>query len=1456
MKKILTLSFAICISLFLKVLAQCPAPKINNFSPATGFIGSIVTINGAYFDSNPNNNQVFFGAAKATVVSASFSTLTVIAPIGGTTALISVKNNCNKIAYSCVPFNGIFCPAPLTSSTYENTSYQINAKGAFNMNCYDMDLDSKPDLISGGLIAGGFTIARNTSTPGNLSFSGYDISCPGPSQQVIADFDGDGKLDIIFASNGPIQFLRNTSSPGTLNFDSYLTLTSNLNFDQISAGDFNNDGKIDFVAEGGNILRTYINNSSGSGNISFAANITVNVGGRCTGIQCVDVDGDGLTDILATQGDYDRVISLRNSNTSNSNTFSFESPEFWNSGGLYPFRCQIGDFDKDGKIDLITCNFNGTANTAILRNSSSVGDISFATSVNLSAPASNFRIVVGDVNGDGLPDIVTRSLSMNVFSVYPNISSGPGSINFDSRIDYTSSAMAEINGIAVADLDGDYIPDIATSGIFSNTIRIHRNTSSHYDTTPPIASCKNISVALNTFGSVTVSAAMIDNGSSDACGISSILIDNDASKTFSCSDIGANTVTLKVIDRSNNTSTCNAIITVTAATITTLDQTTVCDGDSVLLTANSGDSYQWYNNSNLILGATNQTYTATITGSYQVEVNNSGGCSGTSSATSVTVNTNPTVDLTPSGSAPLCNGSAVLTASTSSLYQWKLNGNDIQGATQQSFNATSTGTYSVKVVDLFGCSATSNGIVVNNTPPEIDITGNGNSIIDGDNTPSNTDETMLGFYGSGTSTFTIKNLGSGNLRISSITIDGENYENFTLGGISFPTDISANGSKTFTVTFNLSNLGTKNATVNISTNDCNESHYNFDIYGELSCTTPEFISCPENIEVSASGTACDAIVTYTPEISGIPEAELTYLFDGATTGSGNGDGSGSNFNVGTTTVSLIASNACGTVICSFNITVNGTNPNITITQSDLPEFCQGGSIKLTANATGGESFEYLWSNEATTKTIEVQSGADYTVFVINNFGCTASASTTVAYNISAQLSSYTILATDEIELEEKSEVQTGGVGAYGCNGEIEVEDKSKITGSTTFAKAKNIDVSGGSTVTTKYYSAVSVDLPNFKYNPYCENECKSKHHKHCDKDCKDSKHSHCKSDCKERNHSERCHSKYHKNCNSSCKNKNHNHCKSSCKDDDHNHCKHANCNDEDHHHCAVSCHTKYHKNCNSGCNNSSHVHCKSNCNNSSHNHCSHANCKGKNDITVGSNKSVTLTDSIYGKISVGKNSTVTFTSDVVYIKELKTSDDVTVKFTEQCVKMMVCDDVELKKDNQFNSTGKTVVMYVEHDFKASENSVINSSIYSLDEIKVEGDCNNVTKMTGLFIAEKVKSEYTWWNWNTNCGGCDNLNKKSSFAADLQGTIDPTQISFNVYPNPNKGDFGIDIITNQTGTLQIAVIDLLGRTVYSETQTLSGPVFVPINLPTAANGQYVVRALINGQAFTKYIVINK
>ncbi|MBK9418871.1 MAG: HYR domain-containing protein, partial [Flavobacteriales bacterium] len=79
------------------------------------------------------------------------------------------------------------------------------------------------------------------------------------------------------------------------------------------------------------------------------------------------------------------------------------------------------------------------------------------------------------------------------------------------------------------------------------------------DNSNPIALCQNTTINLDASGNASITAMLIDGGSTDNCAIASL---NASQTAFNCSDIGLNSVTLTVTDFHGNSSTCDAVVTV------------------------------------------------------------------------------------------------------------------------------------------------------------------------------------------------------------------------------------------------------------------------------------------------------------------------------------------------------------------------------------------------------------------------------------------------------------------------------------------------------------------------------------------------------------------------------------------------------------------------------------------------------------------------------------------------------------------------------------------------------------------------------------------------------------------------------------------------------------------------------------------------------------------------------
>jgi hypothetical protein len=180
------------------------------------------------------------------------------------------------------------------------------------------------------------------------------------------------------------------------------------------------------------------------------------------------------------------------------------------------------------------------------------------------------------------------------------------------------------------------------------------------------------------------------------------------------------TYIVTVTDAAGSSATDSVTVTVNAlpaATITPGGTVSICTGSSITLNANTGSnlSYQWYENTILLPGATDSTYTTSSAADYQVMVtDNATGCSAMSPVTTVDTVPGPVVTVTATGGS--CGAGViligysgapiVLTANATGAvsYSWST------GDTTQSITVTQAGSYSVLAYSSNGCPSSVPGV--------------------------------------------------------------------------------------------------------------------------------------------------------------------------------------------------------------------------------------------------------------------------------------------------------------------------------------------------------------------------------------------------------------------------------------------------------------------------------------------------------------------------------------------------------------------------------------------------------------------------------------------------------------------------------------------------------------------------------------------------------------------------
>ncbi len=290
--------------------------------------------------------------------------------------------------------------------------------------------------------------------------------------------------------------------------------------------------------------------------------------------------------------------------------------------------------------------------------------------------------------------------------------------------------------------------------------------------------------------------------------------------------------------------------------------------------------------------------------------------------------------------------------------------------------------------------------------PEINLQGNGVSIVSGDATPALADYTDFGAIStvSGTTvrTFTIQNTGTAALSLTGaspyVTISGTNAADFSVTAIP-SNNITASGNTTFQVTFDPSSDGLRTATISIANNDSNENPYTFIINGN-GISAPVITS-----SLTASGNQ-GSLFTYTITATNSP-----------TSYNANGLPAGLSIDTVTGIISGIP-----TVTGSFNITITATNgigsdnQTLVLTLATGPCLSEAFVVNTLPSGWTSTSVNFV-SNRAEFQTATGQlstmavSNPTNLTFTLERTGSTVAKTMLVEVSTTTQGGTYTTIAT-------------------------------------------------------------------------------------------------------------------------------------------------------------------------------------------------------------------------------------------------------------------------------------------------------------------------------------------------------------------------------------------------------------------------------------------------------------
>ncbi|HTC94711.1 MAG TPA: FG-GAP-like repeat-containing protein [Terriglobales bacterium] len=363
------------------------------------------------------------------------------------------SSNSNSISVLLGNGDGSFHPA-VNRSIGSNPAFVAVA---------DLNGDGKLDLV---INSGSQLVVVLGTSDGTFSGNPLFYSLPpSPSSVAIGDLNGDGRPDVVVTSRafGSVAILLNMGNGNLVGVSNYPVGSQPQS---VAIGDFNGDGKPDLVVvnQGSNNVSVLLSNGGGL----FQQPVNFNVGSLPQSVAVTDLNSDGKLDlVVANQGDGSVSLLLGNG-AGSSQLFQ---PAGTYATGSSPQAIAVADFNGDGRPDIVTANYHaiGGNDVSVLLNNV-LPTIPISNGLSFLAPRvysnqlSGHFVAIGDINGDGRPDLAIANYVTNDVTVLLNTAT--------SLQPLTLTVGAGPNAVALGDFNGDGRLDLATANFKDNDVSV------------------------------------------------------------------------------------------------------------------------------------------------------------------------------------------------------------------------------------------------------------------------------------------------------------------------------------------------------------------------------------------------------------------------------------------------------------------------------------------------------------------------------------------------------------------------------------------------------------------------------------------------------------------------------------------------------------------------------------------------------------------------------------------------------------------------------------------------------------------------------------------------------------------------------------------------------------------------------------------------------------------------